>query len=215
MRQILFRILVFAFLSESLYSGTSHVVTIGVDYGSGTVRAVYVYDDVGGRSAIAVYGDVNFTYDGGFIPGIQEEGFDVRWRVGGVIADLVESERGVATVNTVGGVGTFCVFGDFPSSGGGTNYAEHNNNVFWNYAGVVGFNVALFNVTVVVPDNLAEAGYLVSGGEGLDESLAVELYRVFGSLLLYQNRRLDDLLILGSLIFGSLLFIHFGRFMRW
>jgi len=35
------------------------------------------------------------------------------------------------------------------------------------------------------------------------------------ALLVYQNQRLDDLLILGCLIFGSLLFIHFGRFIRW
>jgi len=34
-------------------------------------------------------------------------------------------------------------------------------------------------------------------------------------LLSYQNQRLDDLLIIGCLIFGSLLFIHFGRFVRW
>ena len=34
-------------------------------------------------------------------------------------------------------------------------------------------------------------------------------------LLVYQNQRLDDLLIVGCLIFGSLLFIHFGRFVRW
>lgn len=34
-------------------------------------------------------------------------------------------------------------------------------------------------------------------------------------LLAAQNRRLDDLLVMGCLIFGSLLFIHFGRFMRW
>jgi len=35
------------------------------------------------------------------------------------------------------------------------------------------------------------------------------------TLLTYQNHRLDDLFILGCLIFGSILFIHFGRFVRW
>jgi len=35
------------------------------------------------------------------------------------------------------------------------------------------------------------------------------------TLLIYQNQRLDNLFILGCLIFGSLLFIHFGRFIRW
>jgi len=34
-------------------------------------------------------------------------------------------------------------------------------------------------------------------------------------LLVYQNQRLDDLLIVGCLIFGSLLLLHFGRFVRW
>ena len=51
-----------------------------------------------------------------------------------------------------------------------------------------------------------------SQGNGSDqdwESSRIE------QLLLFQNQRLNDLLIVGCLILGSLLFIHFGRFVRW
>jgi hypothetical protein len=34
-------------------------------------------------------------------------------------------------------------------------------------------------------------------------------------LLQVQNELLQILIILNCLIFGSLLFVHFGRFMRW
>jgi len=48
-----------------------------------------------------------------------------------------------------------------------------------------------------------------------DFSVIEQLLVVQNDLLIFQNQRLDNLLILGCLIFGSLLFVHFGRFVRW
>ena len=35
------------------------------------------------------------------------------------------------------------------------------------------------------------------------------------ALMSYQNQQLDNLFVVGLLIFGSMLFLHFSRFMRW
>jgi hypothetical protein len=43
----------------------------------------------------------------------------------------------------------------------------------------------------------------------------MEELQVIQSILATQNELLQILIVLNSLIFGSLLFVHFGRFMRW
>jgi hypothetical protein len=107
-------------------------------------------------------------------------------------------------------------YGIYEFSFGGETFRTRINFTHEGQRTIANIPMEIYSGTITIPDNTSHLALQSIYGFFNDNTSSLEygLDRL-ESLLHTQNQRLYDLLVIGCLIFGSLLFLHFGRFMRW